>query len=1488
MKIDTNTNISGLFLYSETAEYQDGDFVVFGTTLYVCSPKEGYGPGALPTSEHFYVYLGDKMADASDFIDFENNGGGEKKFVSLASLPVILNNYMAGVDMSGLINDSIGFSDAGELEYNILLSSSEVRSNSILTTLLRDEKINHGVFKVSRRLPEISAYVDGYDFDDTQIGLDSEFCILKQYSYLNKDNRKIRIQELIDPLEGNIFYRSLAMLESGETTDTPEWKFATANATSLKRKANKLFSVYQNRINGFNSRLEELQGHFCFKGIKTSRTEGLGLTLQTEDSSNPGYINPEDFDLSRLGPITLTLFTRLEDSTVCESNTITIDPSFGTMEYRVNDELSVKVTVEGVTEDGTAASEISVQNLSLSYVELFSGSMDTKNPTSTIELEPRLNNYSSGKILMGSDSKYISLGCSKLTNNIALDYGVSMGQYEKTTYTGFFTNPELEIMPGFGKNYDVRRGSDFTDLENYLISLSDLEEHSNPTIIIEDATTFKYTVTNNLSLDSSCKLYVPTLEYGVLGLSGQTSTDNEILGYQKRDDRGIYFYTDDLSITGIEVVYGSGNKKFVKISSAKDFKQGEKNYRLFGSFDDPIVSYKDLYLENETVSVEVNTIRSGNLTIKNTLSGGLFLYKVNPGTNTSQSEELFYLGSGDSEEFSFGVESGLYDIKAYADIKNGGISSITTGDLSSEEGLLTIDWSNFTDGKTYSIKTLGTEELSKIEIDSSALFLDTNDLACIKLQVIDLFLNTHQEISLTSDNSTSYFVYLPEITKEIRINRYKDSDHLLLSENTSNDYFFSYAYSFTKNEVEERRGKVSLLKLEDDWKTNVIELSTDLSNSKLILTEESFKNISLTVDSTSAYNREFNLSLDPSSFGSLAPVVVTKENPGVFKLYRDGLSYPYVSVIDKDGVLDDSTYLALSGKSLVFGGSLSIDSITAIGENSINQNYSSITFDSPDTSGLMKTIKITNNTGNNLSLSKRSIYPNDKNNEDKTLAQGETWEVKLSNTIKLHFNSINYLSNIERVASLNNGTEFRFVFYPGTTSYVCLNSDRDYIISGLDFDGTTETNEVIILDKPLMTVNFQLENLPVSTSLGVKSGLESKNLASDSVSMFLVKPELETSLPTKGYYFDGGKERAISISIENQAGEVISERVIYGMSSYGLYQYGSSSSPAILFTELEEEYSVIIKPAKVNISVAVGLEDHVTIVVKDGQSSSNWTFSGVQLENNSFSYIIKNNSSDFLLSTMNSKEDSGIFEIKVYSGEKEIYVGTSIIRSSTDDSFLFTSDLFYGLENVVIVISKAQPINYVMITDENMNSGRGELVMSLTCGLNSYSFTDFKTLGTIVEEVYDNSDAGFYGFMKTNQLYYRLQDSDGNIKTDSYVIGTNGDSDGVYQYGSEEEPLFTYEYLLENNITSITFYTPEPGTTTPVFRRSGYAMRMLSSSPGSFDITYGTSMVADSVDDSDTSVSSLSGTNFSVKISLESTNSKRTKIASAYYRKYYK
>ena len=34
-----NTHVQGLFLYSEETEYEKGDFVVYGNTIYICTAK---------------------------------------------------------------------------------------------------------------------------------------------------------------------------------------------------------------------------------------------------------------------------------------------------------------------------------------------------------------------------------------------------------------------------------------------------------------------------------------------------------------------------------------------------------------------------------------------------------------------------------------------------------------------------------------------------------------------------------------------------------------------------------------------------------------------------------------------------------------------------------------------------------------------------------------------------------------------------------------------------------------------------------------------------------------------------------------------------------------------------------------------------------------------------------------------------------------------------------------------------------------------------------------------------------------------------------------------------------------------------------------------------------------------------------------------------------------------------------------------------------
>ena len=201
MKIN-DISIRGFFVYSETAQYEQGDFVVYGNTIYVCSPKSGstYVSGELPyKSNNFYTYLGDQSATKEDFLSFSENGGGEDKYLSLSTLVDILNTYQKGIDTTGvigheysIIQDEDGTSNVVYKVNNIITETfSEEDSKEILARIFMDKTLNHCIFKVSRHLPEIKGLV----YRGNNLSGD---CILRQYSYFTEDKSIMRVQELID------------------------------------------------------------------------------------------------------------------------------------------------------------------------------------------------------------------------------------------------------------------------------------------------------------------------------------------------------------------------------------------------------------------------------------------------------------------------------------------------------------------------------------------------------------------------------------------------------------------------------------------------------------------------------------------------------------------------------------------------------------------------------------------------------------------------------------------------------------------------------------------------------------------------------------------------------------------------------------------------------------------------------------------------------------------------------------------------------------------------------------------------------------------------------------------------------------------------------------------------------------------------------------------------------------------------------------------
>ena len=328
MKIN-NISTRGFFIYSDLSYYEEGDFVVYGNTIYVCSPKSGTSLviGEKPyESENFYVYLGDQLADEKEFIEFSKNGGGKDKYISLSSLVGILNTYMKGINTSGVIGHEFvldGDNVVYKIDNNISKVYDEEDSSHILSTILLDESINHGIFKVSKNLPELRTF----------IGNLGDYCILRQYSYYSEEKESlIRVQELIDIESSvslnpqisyaNIYYRSAALDSPLNEVIDLGFLSATAHTEYLSRKAESLFKMYATKMKLFQTRIKELENCFCFCNLITGNLTS-SVSFQNKDKKQKNYLNINSIE--ELGPLTINVI--LENGDTYKNYSLTVDLS---------------------------------------------------------------------------------------------------------------------------------------------------------------------------------------------------------------------------------------------------------------------------------------------------------------------------------------------------------------------------------------------------------------------------------------------------------------------------------------------------------------------------------------------------------------------------------------------------------------------------------------------------------------------------------------------------------------------------------------------------------------------------------------------------------------------------------------------------------------------------------------------------------------------------------------------------------------------------------------------------------------------------------------------------------------------------------------------------------------------------------------------------------------------------------------------------------
>lgn len=332
MKINNGSQvITGMYVYDPIREYTKDDFVVSDGVMYICTkdiPKDlnlgDRDPKNLP--DYYTVYLGDKgraitLSEYESFVEsldkeehvylsdrkkaFENHINfleeqeGANKYITVGMLQSILSYYLLGPTGKGIIGDYIYY-DQEEMKTSLRESTGGFFTNpeNIISDVLFHPDINNAILRVSRFLPEISGYVGSEGISEYS-GEDQRSVILRQYTYLQEiTEEKIRLQELIDPVDGVIWYRS-GNLDTKSLTSSGNWKCSVVNSRILKSKVESLIGIYTSRLKVLKSLETNLKSNFRYKKLdsiqnyyKTSFSiEGeLEITITVSESGGKGLI----------------------------------------------------------------------------------------------------------------------------------------------------------------------------------------------------------------------------------------------------------------------------------------------------------------------------------------------------------------------------------------------------------------------------------------------------------------------------------------------------------------------------------------------------------------------------------------------------------------------------------------------------------------------------------------------------------------------------------------------------------------------------------------------------------------------------------------------------------------------------------------------------------------------------------------------------------------------------------------------------------------------------------------------------------------------------------------------------------------------------------------------------------------------------------------------------------------------------------------------
>lgn len=379
MKLN-GVSVQGIYVYNEgNTTYEVGDLILYKNGIYIYSKSsEVLSDGLTPDISKDYIpYLGDKLTSLQDWQDFLD-GKGEDKYLTTNTLVAILNSYMNDMRLDGIIESAFDYPEGKTRDGWVLDEyklGSEVGDNTIIDEILRSNS-NYAVYRVSRKLQGL--WMVDYDTENVvgnYTDEDRKSVLVKQYTYYSSEEDKnlgieTRIQEIIDHIDGTIYYRSAKYNPNleingtlGNLSSVSDWH-NTRISREYESQVMSIINAYAIKIKELECLEKNLKNNFKFKSLDIIPGSNSVLLSQT---STPEAVKIEQ-GFYNIGPITVVLKQRIQTTDIYyKSYEITFDYSdmYNGSKFLLTDD--IYVTISG-TKSGDILVEPSDKNVTIQSI----------------------------------------------------------------------------------------------------------------------------------------------------------------------------------------------------------------------------------------------------------------------------------------------------------------------------------------------------------------------------------------------------------------------------------------------------------------------------------------------------------------------------------------------------------------------------------------------------------------------------------------------------------------------------------------------------------------------------------------------------------------------------------------------------------------------------------------------------------------------------------------------------------------------------------------------------------------------------------------------------------------------------------------------------------------------------------------------------------------------------------------------------------------